>query len=614
MRDELLRYYEDELSYLRQSGAQFAETYPKIASRLRLEASKESEDPHVERLVEAFAFLAARIHLRLDDDFPEIAEALLGMVYPHLVRPIPSMAIADFQLDIESGKLTTGLKIKRGSTLYSKPVGGVPCKFRTCYETTLWPMSVTAAEWKTPDVFKPAVKAADAAGALRLEIHSAPDAPLASLGLDCLRLHLAGAGNVVHPIYELLCSRLLRVVVRAPNNPKIPTVVLPASSLRPVGFAEDEGMFPYHRRSFAGYRLLQELFTIPAKFLFVEITGLERIWAGGFENAAELIFLFPGPIDEERRQRLEIGVTPSVFRPGCVPVVNLFSQTAEPILLDQYKHEYQVIPDARRPQAIEIFSVDEVSTIDSNTREIVTYQPFHSSRSHRYGSRQECFWIASRRPSSRPHDDASEIYLSVVDRSMRTLSPGKDTLTVRTTCTNRNLPAQLPFGNPTGDFELEGNTPVKRIVSLTEPTRPVRPPMGGLALWRLVSHLSLNYLSLVEGGCSALQQILRLYDFSQTPAAERLIQGIVAVNSTPHFARVVTDAGIAFARGTRVELELDESQFVGSGVYLFASVIEQFLALYTSLNSFTQVTAKTRQRKGEILREWPPRAGRKILL
>ena len=614
MRDELLRYYEDELSYLRQSGAQFAEKYPKIASRLRLEASKETEDPHVERLLEAFAFLAARIHLKLDDDFPEIAEALLGMVYPHLVRPIPSMAIADFQLDVENGKLTTGLKIKRGSTLYSRPVGGVPCKFRTCYETTLWPLSVTAAEWRPPDLLKPAVKAADAASALRLEIRTAPDAPLASLGLDCLRLHLAGASNVVYPLYELLCSRLLRVVVRAPNNPKIPAVILPASSLQPVGFAEDEGMFPYHRRSFVGYRLLQELFTIPAKFLFVDATGLKRIWAGGFENTAELIFLFSGPIDEERRQRLEIGVTANVFRPGCVPIVNLFSQTAEPILLDQYKHEYQVIPDARRPQAMEIFSVDEVSTIDSITREIVTYQPFHSSRSHHHGSRKECFWIASRRPSNRLHDDASEICLSLVDRSMRTFAPDKDTLTVQTTCTNRNLPAQLPFGNPTGDFELEGNTPVQRIVSLTEPTRPVRPPIGGLALWRLISHLSLNYLSLVEGGRSAFQQILRLYDFSQTPAAERMIQGIIAVSSRPHFARVVSEAGIAFARGTRVELELDESQFVGSGVYLFASVVEQFLALYTSLNSFTQLVAKTRQGKGEILREWPPRAGRKILL
>src|SRR5215469_4364998 len=177
MRAELLQNYENELSYLRQMGAQFAEKYPKIASRLRLESSKETEDPHVERLIEAVAFLAARIHLRLDDDFPEITEALLNIVYPHFVRPIPSMAIADFEVDIEHGKLTTGLKIPRNATLYSRPVNGVPCKFRTCYETTLWPVSITAAEWKTPDLLKPSVKSGEAAYALRLELRTGADVP-----------------------------------------------------------------------------------------------------------------------------------------------------------------------------------------------------------------------------------------------------------------------------------------------------------------------------------------------------------------------------------------------------------------------------------------------------
>jgi type VI secretion system protein ImpG len=614
MRDELLQNFENELSYLRQKGAQFAEKYPKIASRLRLEASKETEDPHVERLIEAVAFLAARIHLRLDDDFPEITEALLNIVYPHFVRPVPSMAIADFQVDVEHGKLTTGLKIDRNTTLYSRPVGGAPCKFRTCYETTLWPVSITAAEWKTPDLLKPPLKTPESTHSLRLEMRSAPGAPLPGLGLDRLRFHLAGDGNVVHTLYEFLCSRLSRIVVRDPANPGLAPVTLPASALRPVGFAEDEGMLPYHRRSFLGYRLLQEFFALPAKFLFVELNGLETVWNRGFQNSAELVFLFSGAVEEEQRHWLEIGTSPSTFRLGAVPVINLFSQTAEPILIDQYKHEYQVIPDIRRAGATEVFSVDEVSTIDSGTRQIVTYQPFHSYRHDSRSAAHQCFWIASRRDSNRFDGEASDVYLSLLDRAMRPLAPGKDTLTVRTTCTNRDLPAQLPFGNKDGDFEIEGNAPVKRIVSLTEPTRPVRPPMARMALWNLVSHLSLNYLSLVEGGRGALQQILRLYDFNGTPSTERMIQGIANVSSSPHFARVVSENGVSFARGTRVELELDEDQFVGGGMYLFASVIEQFLALYVSLNSFTQLVAKTKHRKGQVLRAWPPRAGRKILV
>jgi type VI secretion system protein ImpG len=614
MRDELLLYYERELAYLREMGAQFAEKYPKIASRLVLEPTKQSEDPHVERLMESFAFLAARVHLKLDDDFPEITEALLGIVYPHLIRPIPSMSIVEFEVDVEQGKLTTGLTIDRETMLYSRPVGGVPCKFRTCYDTTLWPITVTAAEWKSPDRFQPALKAADSAYALRLELTSPPDVPLPKLGLDHVRFHLCGENNLVHALYELLCSKLTRIVVREPGrNSRVPAVTLPASCLRPVGFSEDEGTLPYPRRSFIGYRLLQEFFTMPAKYLFVDVTGLGEVWDAGFKSKAELIFLFSGAGDEESRQRVELGVAPKVFRLGCVPVVNLFPQTAEPILLDQHQYEYQVRPDIRRPAAVECFSVDEVASIDPASRQIVTYRPFYSSRSESVDLGQECFWIANRRISTRMNDEGSDIYLSLVDRSMRAADPKTDTLTIRTTCTNRNLPARLPFGNEDGDFELEGNAPIKRIVALSKPTSPVRAPTAKLALWQLISHLSLNYLSLVEGGRNALQQILRLYDFTDSAFTEKMIEGISSLDSRPHFAPVVSENGVTFARGTRVEMELDEAQFVGSGVFLFASVIEHFLAQYASLNSFSQLVVRTRQRK-EVMKEWPPRAGKKILL
>ncbi|MFY9726871.1 MAG: type VI secretion system baseplate subunit TssF [Bryobacteraceae bacterium] len=613
MRDDLLLYYERELTYLRETGAQFAEKYPKIAARLMLEESKESEDPHVERLLEAFAFLAARVHLKLDDDFPEITEAFLGIVYPHFIRPIPAMSIVELHLDPERGKLTTGLKLDGGTVLYSRPVGGVPCKFRTCYDSTVWPVSVAEAQWTSPSQLRPPLRAPDAAYALRLVVNSPADAPLPKLELDHLRFHLTGENNLVHALYELLCAKLTRIVVRNPTNPKVPAVTLPASSLRPVGFAEDEGMAPYPLRSHIGYRILQEFFAFPSKFLFVDVTGLDAVWVAGFQSSAELVFLFSSAGDEESVQRLEIGVSPKTFRLGCVPIVNLYPQTAEPILLDQRKYEYQIKPDIRRPAATEVFSVDEVSSIDSETREVVTYRPFYSYRQESAGTRNECYWIANRRASNRLNDDASDMYISLVDRSGRTVFPDVDTLTLRTTCTNRNLPARLPFGNDDGDFELEGSTPIKSIVALSKPTLPLRPPTSKMALWHLVSHLSLNHLSLVADGRDALQQILRLYDFTDSPFAQKMIEGITDLKSRPHFAPIVAENGVTFARGTRVEMELDEEQFVGSGVYLFASVIEHFLALYATLNSFTQLTARTRQRK-EVIREWPPRAGQKILV
>ena len=613
MRDELLLYFERELDYLHQMGAQFAEKYPKIASRLLLDPAAKSEDPHVERLIEGFAFLAARVHLKVDDEFPEITQGILGIVYPHFIRPVPSMSIAEFQLDPDQGKLTTGFTIDRESILYSRPVGGVPCKFRTCYDTTLWPLSVAAAEWKTPDRLQPALRAPDAAFALRIELRGSPDVLFPKLGMDKLRFHLFGESSLVHTLYEVLCSRLTSIVVRDPSNPKLPPVTLPASALRPVGFDDDEGMLPYPRRSFTGYRLLQEYFALPEKFLFLEATGLEKVWAAGFKNAAELVFLISSVGSEDRRQRLELGVSPKTFRLGCSPIINLYPQTAEPILLDQRKYEYPVIPDIRRPAATEIFSVDEVAAIDPGTRQIITYRPFYSYRHELSDHKKECFWLANSRPSTRANDEGLDVFLSLVDRSMRTVFPESDTLTVRTTCSNRNLPARLPFGSEDGDFQLETNAPVKKIIALKKPTLPLRPKTDRAALWRLISHLSLNYLSLVSEGRDALQQILRLYDFTDSQFSSKMIEGITALRSRPHFARVVSENGISFARGTRVEMDLDEEQFVGGGVYLFASLVEQFLARYVSLNSFSQLVARVNQGK-EVLREWPPRVGQNILL
>ena len=612
MRDELLLYYERELTYLRQMGAQFAEKYPKVAGRLLIEPSK-CEDPHVERLLESFAFLAARVHLKVDDDFPEITQALLSIVYPHFIRPIPSMSVVEFQVDVEQGKLTTGLDIPKDSLLYSRPVGGVPCKFQTCYDTTIWPLTVMAASLTSPDRLKPSLRVPGAAHALKLDVRSSPDAPLPKLGLDSLRFYLFGESSLAYLLYELLCSRLVSIVVRDPANKKIEPVTLPASALRPAGFAENEGMLPFPRRSFTGYRLLQEYFAMPEKFLFVDVTGLKNVWAAGYKNTAELIFMLSTTGNDDRRQQIETGISPKTFRLGCAPIINLFPQKAEPILLDQHKYEYPVIPDIRRPAATEVFSVDAVTSIDAVTRETVTYRPFYSYRHESFENRSECFWTVASRPSTRVNDEALDVFLTLVDRSMRPVFPSADTLTIQTTCSNRNLPARLPFGNEDGDFELETAAPIKRIVALKKPTLPLRPTTGRVSMWNLVSHLSLNYLSLVSEGRDALQQILRLYDFTDSPVTQRMIEGITSLNSRPHFARLISENGISFARGTRVEIELAEDQFVGGGVYLFASVLEQFLALYVSLNSFTQLVATVRKGK-EVLREWPPRAGRKILV
>jgi len=613
MRDEMLLYYERELDFLRKSGAQFAEKYPKIASRLVLEPSK-CEDPHVERLIEAFALLAARIHIKLDDEFPEITEGLLSVVYPQLVRQLPSMSVAEFQPDPEKGKLASGLTIASGTPLHSKPVGGVPCAFRTCYPVTLWPVAVNAAEITAPSRLKPPLAAVDSDRAIRVELQCAKDASFPALKMGKLRFYLDGESGVVNTIYELLFSRLNRIQIRdlTPGS-RLAPITLPASCLRAVGFESDEGMVPSPASTFAGHRLLMEYFAFPEKFFFIDLCGLERIADAGFKESIEIIFLLAPGEGAERLERLELEISKKTFRLGCAPIVNLFQQTAEPVQLTHQRAEYAVNPDVRRPYAVEVYSINEVGAVNTATQKIRQIEPFYSLRHSGRDGDRDCFWLARHRASTLPNDNGTDVFLSVVDLALKNADPGANVLTIRTTCSNRDLPGRLPFGNQDSDFEIEGATPMKRIVALIKPTQTQRPVLGKGALWRLVSHLSLNYLSLVEQGKEALKEILRLYDTGRSAYSQNVIQSILEVKSRRHFARLVSEHGVSFARGLRIEIQLDEQQFTVGGAFLFGAVLDRFFGMAASLNSFTQLSITTPQRK-EALHEWQPRSGRKILI
>jgi len=610
LRNELRDYYESELTFLRQIGAEFADKYPKIASRLVLEPDR-CEDPHAERMLEAFALLAARVHLRIDDDFPQITEALLNILYPHYLRPLPSMTIAQFHSDPESGKLTSPLKIPKGTVLYSRPVDGVPCKFRTSYDCTIWPLKVSQAQWMTPDRVRPALRSSEAA-VLRVELECFPDVSFEKLDLETLGFYLNGESAVVHALYELLCRNCVRILVRDPLKAKAPVREISARNLEPMGFGEDEDVLPYPRRSFMGYRLLQEYFAFPEKYFFMSLKGLSELQRAGLTTKAELLFLISPFEQDGRHQRLEVAVNEKTLRLGCAPVINLFAQAAEPILVDQTRYQYPIVPDARRRQTMEIYSVDEVVSTDAETHETVTYHPLYSEK-HAVQGTSPAYWYISRAFSNRKGDEGTDVFLSLVDMSARPMQLDYDTVTVRCTCTNRDLVARLPFGSEAGDFEMTGAAAIKRIVALHKPTRTLRPPLDGKTLWALISHLSLNYLSIVNDGKEALQKILELYDFSDSPEIKKQISGIASVSSRRHFTRVISEHGVGFARGTRVEIEFDEEEFSGSGAYLFASVLEKFLGLYTSMNSFTQLVARSRQRK-EALEEWMPRAGQQMLI
>jgi type VI secretion system protein ImpG len=622
MKDDLLPYYESELAFIRQMAADFAAKYPKEAGRLQLH-SQPCPDPHVERLIEAFALLAGRVRRKIDDEFPEITESLLEILYPHYLRPVPAMSIAQFEIDPEQGKLTTGYSVGKGSALYSKPAGSIGCQFRTCSPVTLWPLQVASASFSPPSGLSFGPTVSEAAAVIRIELRCLGGAKFPELQVESLRFFLGEDSQTAHTLYELIYNNTLKLLVRNPaKGSRTAPTVLPASCLHQIGFGRQEGLLPYSERSFLGYRLLQEYFSFPEKFLFFEISGLDRVPREGFDDGFELLILLDEFQRKERIAQLERAVSADTFRLGCTPVINLFERCAEPIRISHSTTEYRVIPDVHNELATEVYSIDRVTSTAPYSDQPEEYHPFYSLR-HAYDRQPgQRFWHASRRPSPRKDDGGTDVYLSLVDLGFKPSFPPVETLTVHVTCTNRDLPAKLPLTGQFGELEMESG-PLLRIRFLHKPTETVRPPLGtGPARenaardslqWRLISHLGLNYLSIVDGGLNALQEILRLYDFSERAVVQRQIAGITKISSSPQIARVISENGVVFCQGVRVALEFDEEQYVGTGVFLLASVLERFFGLYNPINSFSELRVTTKQRKG-VFRQWAPRAGEQVLL
>ncbi len=630
MRDELLGYYERELIFLRRMGGEFAEKYPKIAARLHLDEEK-IEDPHVERMIEAFAFLGGRIGLKLDDELPEITESFINLLYPHYLAPIPSMAIAQFSFGSVTDKLTAMQRLERGVRLNSRPVDGTPCRFRTAYDVDLAPIDLEDAALESPAPKDGRGMFADSH--IRLSLRCFGDANLSEMVIGAtgekpksLRFYLNGDPQLVFPLYEIIFNHATSVEFRpkeAPFGQKTlktltnlqlrlpePVFVPAADAIKQVGFAEEEAVLPFTKRSFAGYRLLSEYFSFPYKFLFFDIFGLDRAIAQNFGSHFDILIHLKDvtpPIAP---------VVADTFKMGCTPIVNLFSRLADPIYLSQQKYEYQVIPDVHRQSTTEIYSVDQVVSNDPRTNTTREFSPFYSLK-HAFGEQMEkAFWYAVRRDSTRAGDEGTEIFMSLVDMNFNPRVPSVDVLNVRTTCTNRDLPGRLPFGGKEGDFEIEGTALLSRVRCLTKPTETIRPPQRKAAQWRLISHLNLNYLSLVSGETivpEALQEVLHLYNFNDSSVTRKQILGITGIESRKVVRKIGGRVGAGFVRGIETTLTFDEEQFVGSGMFLFACVLERFLGLYASLNSFNQMVLKTEQREG-VVKQFPARAGEQDLL
>ena len=607
MFDDLLGYYERELSYIRRQGAVFAKAHPKIAGRLRI-GPESVDDPHVSRLIEAFAFLSARIHRKLDDDFPELIDGMLDVLYPHYLAPIPSMAIAKFAPQPDSTEPHT---LPRHTSLRTEAIAGEPCRFRTCYPVTLWPIEIESARLAARPIEAPHhPQLARAQSVLRLRLRSmTPDVPLSALPIDRLRFFLAGLPQEAYPLHELILSDSIGVALADSPNDPAPTI-LPQQAILPVGFERDEGMLDYPAHALPGYGLLTEFFTFPEKYLFFEITGLaERVAQQKSSHLEIFIYL------ENHQAALEESVNAGMFTLGCTPIVNLFDQIAEPIQVTHRQSEYRVVPDARRTGGLEVYSVDQVSALSPNGDEVDVH-PFHSIRHATDRDNKRAFWQAMRRPVVDGRNSA-EFMIRLLDLDFDPRAPAGWTLTVEATCFNGDLPSRLPSGSGEPRFYLEaGNTPLQGITCLTPPTPPRRPKRQKGAYWRLISHLNLNHLSLADDGGAgenALQEMLRLYDFKGSADSSAMVGGVRLIGAKPVTRRLAMGPLSTTCRGMEVEIEFDRSKFAGSSAYLLASVLERFLAQYCTINSFTQLAARLSGKEG-IWQKWAPRAGDKALL
>ncbi|MBA2116211.1 type VI secretion system baseplate subunit TssF [Bremerella alba] len=610
MSDELLEFYRRERAYLLDQGKAFARANPKIASRLGL-GGDDFKDPHVGRLVESFAYLNARTRLKLEDDFPEIAASMLEVLFPHLLRPIPSMSVVQFGLDRAQVEAVNGFQVAKGASLETEQVDGDPCRFRTCYPVTCWPIEVSDVRMMSHPLEAPQTPYnAEASAMIRISLKSfSSTTDLSQLKLKTLRFFIKEQAPYKFDLYELLMTSVVGVAV-AENHKAADFQMLGRNCIEPVGFSREEGMFDYPARSFLGYRLLTEFFTFADKFLFFDLnleSALKKIPGG---QAEIYIFLKRGNSDLERRLQADN------LRIGCTPITNLYRQEAEPIRLTHEKTEYHVIPDSRRPFANEVYSIDEVTAVSQDHRE-VSYHPFYSFKHSSESHDAETYWHAVRRPNpggEETGDQGTELFVSVVDLNFTPSAEQQWSLHADLTCFNRDLPERLPFGGDQPKLSMPGLAPITKINCLLPPTPTRRPDIEQGIRWRLISHLSLNHLSLSDDvdGSHALREILGLYDYVDSGVSRAFIEGIQTLRSEPCTARVKTANGTVFCRGTRLHVTFDSSSYTGGGMFLMASVLERFFALYCTINSFTQTVMH--DETGEEIYRWAPRAGENVLL
>jgi type VI secretion system protein ImpG len=615
----MLRYYERELRHVRESAGEFAREFPKIASRLGLDGL-DCADPYVERLLEGFAFLAARVQLKLDAEFPRFTQHLLESVYPHYLSPTPSMLVAQFQPDLEDSGLASGFTIPRDTALRSA-IGKddqTACEYRTAHEITLWPLELVEAQYHDRDLPSLGLPAeSNVRAAVRIRLRATAGLNLNEIEIDKLTLYLRGMGDIPSRIYEQIFAHGVGALLRPTTKPAKWHHRIDMSHVRQVGFGADEALLPPGPRSFDGYRNLHEYFAFPERFMFVEVSGLGEGFARSEQTQFELLILLDQPDVE-----LESAVSKDNFLLHSTPAINLFQKRADRIHISDKFPEFHLVPDRTRPLDFEIYDVGTVTGFGTTPDDETEFRPFYAASD--YDERADslgAYFSTNRVPRAlsarekrhgrRSSYTGSEIYLSLVDAHNAPYLSDLRQIGATVRCSNRDLPLRMPVGTGRTDFTTEAGAAVDSIRCVGGPTPPHPSHAEGETAWRLISHLSLNYLSIADEdetrSAAAMRELLSLYGNLADSAVRKQIEGVRKVGATPISRRVPTPGPIAFARGLEVGVLFEDAAFQGSGPFVLGAVLERFFAKYVSLNSFTETVIRTSER-GEIKR-WPTRIG-----
>ena len=587
--NEILRYYEAEMRYLREAGKEFAREFPDRARELDLDRVGE-RDPHIERLFEGFAFLVGRLRHKLDDELPELTEGLMSMLWPHYLRMIPSLAI--LELIPERGALQKHETLEAGLEATSDPVGEgnvtTECVYRTTQAVDMYPLALSEAGVYAREDGRSVIR-------LRLDIQTQTERE--RLQVPRLRLYLNADRPVALSLYAALTAKPVAMRVRVPGRPEDrpgAPVAMPGLRLAPAGFAAEERLWPKADNAFGGYQLLLEYFTFPEKFMFVDLFGLDLQAIPASATSVDVEVVLERPYPDDMR------FTANNVRLYCTPVINLFTVGADPVTVTQHETEYRVRARAEQGSLIDIYSVDGVEYFERGRRfEYVPFAAFkHRGGMLRHDMPERYYHTRMRRGPSGRFDTWIVLGGHAWDQA-NTLPT--ETLTLSVTGTNGMLPRKAL--REAGITRMRGGfTNIGAVRNLTAPTLPVYPPTGERYHWRVLSHLAPNYLSLLDA--EILRGSLALYDWTDGELNSRRINAITDVRHRP--LNKLVKGGLM--RGVEITVTVDGTRFAGDGdLELFGSMLNRFIGLYATLNLYTKFVIVAQPTGRRI--DWPETKG-----